>query len=158
MAISTRLLLTNMRIAAVSATVAVAACVPQHSLQQVKASNPSVTYEYSGDQELLQAQENAVTYCSRYGSTPGPARITNGPDGDRNNVVFNCGPEAPIAALPRQALGPDLNYNYRTDQELLDASRNAQTYCMNNGSQRAVSNIATNTDGSRTVMFQCTRG
>ncbi|MCC2663345.1 MAG: hypothetical protein K0S35_1267 [Geminicoccaceae bacterium] len=57
---------------------------------------------------------------------------------------------------PQQAAGPNLTYSYQTDQELLDASRSAQTYCMVNGSQVAVSNIGTNPDGSRTVMFQCT--
>jgi hypothetical protein len=53
---------------------AVASCAPSHSLQQVKTSNPSVTYEYRGDQELLQAQQNAVTFCNQYGSAPRPAR------------------------------------------------------------------------------------
>ena len=50
---------------------------------------------------------------------------------------------------------PNLTYNYRTDQELLDASRNVQTYCMNNGSQQVTSNIVSNTDGTRTVTFRC---
>jgi hypothetical protein len=126
-------------------------------LQQVKTSSPTVTYEYRGDQELLQAQQSAAAFCGQYDAAPRPARITSGPDGATNNVLFECGPSQPTAALPRQT-GPDLTYNYRTDQELLDASQSAQTYCMNNGSQRSVSNIAANSDGSRTVMFQCTRG
>ena len=71
-------------------------------------------------------------------------------------MVFECDPSLPAAAPPQQALGPNLTYNYRTDQELLDASRSAQTYCMNNGAHQAVTNIGTNPDGSRTVMFQCT--
>ena len=73
-------------------------------------------------------------------------------------MVFECDPNLRAAAPRQQAFNPNLTYSYRTDQELLDASWNAQTYCMNNGSQRAVSNIRTNTDGSRTVVFQCTRG
>jgi hypothetical protein len=73
-------------------------------------------------------------------------------------VIFECDPNLPAAAPPQQASGSNLDYTYRTDQELLDATRSAQTYCMNNGSQQAVSNIRTNTDGSRTVIFQCTRG
>ena len=64
--------------------------------------------------------------------------------------------EEATAAPRQQAFDPNLTYSYRTDQELLDASWSAQAYCMNNGSQRAVSNIRTNADGSRTVMFQCT--
>ncbi|MGF2004851.1 hypothetical protein ACQUE4_13340, partial [Lactococcus lactis] len=47
----------------VLATVTVAACASSpHSLEQVEASNPSATYEYRGDQELLQAQQNAVEF------------------------------------------------------------------------------------------------
>jgi hypothetical protein len=144
--------------AVVLATVAVASCAPSHSLQQVKTSNPSVTYEYRGDQELLQAQQNAVTFCNQYQSAPRPARFTSGPNDGSNNVVFECDPNLPTAAPPVQAAGPNLTYSYRTDQELLDASRSAQTYCMVNGSQVAISNIGTNQDGSRTVMFQCTPG
>ena len=156
MAMSSQVSLGNMRAAVVVATVVVASCAPSHSLQQVKASNPSVTYEYRGDQELLQAQQNAVTFCNQYQAAPRPARFTSGPNDGRNHVVFECDPSLPAAAPPQQALGSHLTYTYRTDQELLDASRSAQTYCMNNGSQQAVSNIGTNSDGSRTVMFQCT--
>ena len=158
MAISSQFLSINMRAAVVLATVAVASCAPSHSLQQVKTSNPSVTYEYRGDQELLQAQQNAVTFCNQYQSAPRPARFTSGRNDGSNNVVFECDPNLPTAAPPQQAAGPNLTYSYRTDQELLDASRSAQTYCMVNGSQVAISNIGTNQDGSRTVMFQCTPG
>jgi hypothetical protein len=153
---SSPVLLVNARAAVVLATIAVASCAPPHSLQQVKTSNPSVTYEYRGDQELLQAQQNAVTFCNQYQSVPRPARFASGSNGESNNVVFECGPNLPASALTQQTFGPNLTYSYRTDQELLDASWNAQTYCMNNGSQRAVSNIGTNADGSRTVRFQCT--
>ena len=155
MAMSSQVSLGNMRAAVVVATVVVASCAPSHSLQQVKASNPSVTYEYRGDQELLQAQQNAVTFCNQYQAVPRPARFTSGPNDGRNHVVFECDPSLPTAAPPQQAAGANLTYSYRTDQELLDASRSAQTYCMNNGSQQVVSNIGTNADGSRTVMFQC---
>ena len=59
-------------------------------------------------------------------------------------------------ASPQQ-YNPNLTYNYRTDQDLLDASRNAQAYCMNSGSQQVTSNIVANKDGTRTVTFQCSR-
>jgi hypothetical protein len=127
---------------------------PPHSLQQVRTTNPSVTYTYSGDEELLQAQQNAVTFCRQYNSTPAPARITRSSSGG-NNVVFECSPNLPIAPLPQQTLGPNLTYTYRTDQELLEASRNAEAYCANHGSQRVISNITANADGSKTVIFQC---
>jgi hypothetical protein len=156
MAMSSQFSQVNMRTAVVLATVVVASCAPSHSLQQVKASNPSVTYEYRGDQELLQAQQNAVTFCNQYQAAPRPARFTSGPNDGSDHVVFECDPSLPAAAPPQQALGSNLTYSYRTDQDLLDASRSAQTYCMNNGSQQVVSNIGTTADGSRTVTFQCT--
>jgi hypothetical protein len=157
MTTSSQLSTVSIRAAVVLASLAVASCAPSHSLQQVKTSNPSVTYEYRGDQELLQAQQNAATFCNQYSSAPRPARFTSGSNGQSNNVVFECDPDLRTAAPAQQAFDPNLTYSYRTDQELLDASWNAQTYCMNNGSQRAVSNIRTNADRSRTVVFQCTR-
>jgi hypothetical protein len=130
------------------------ACVPQNvPPQEVQARNPSVTYKYRGDQELLQANQNAVTYCSQYQSTPRTVSIDDTGDGQKV-VVFQCvamGPAVPSAP----PYNPNLAYNYNTDQGLIDASRNADNYCMANGSQRAVSTIVTNTNGSRTVTFQC---
>jgi hypothetical protein len=122
------------------------------SPQQVQASNPSVTYKYRNDQELVQANQNATTFCGGYQSVPRTARFANDPDGSRV-VVFEC-VQAPPAAPPPQ-FNPNLTYSYRSDQELLDASRNAQIYCMNNGSSQVISNISTNANGTRTVTFQC---
>ena len=62
MAMSSRFLSVSMPAAVVLAAVAVASCAPSHSLQQVETRNPSVTYEYRGDQELLRAQRNAVAF------------------------------------------------------------------------------------------------
>ena len=148
------------RTAGVLAGVAVASscAASSHSLQQVRASNPSVTYAYSGDEELLQAEQNAVAFCRQYNSTPGPARTTSNPDGSTKSAVFECSPSLPAATLTQPAVGPNLTYTYRTDQELLEASRNAETYCTSIGSQRVVSNITANADGSKTVAFQCARG
>ena len=148
----------SMRGVVVLATVAVASCAPSHSLQQVKTSNPRLPMSIAAIRNCFQAQQNAVTFCNQYQSAPRPARFTSGPNDGSNNVVFECDPNLPTAAPPVQAAGPNLTYSYRTDQELLDASRSAQTYCMVNGSQVAISNIGTNQDGSRTVMFQCTPG
>lgn len=140
--------------AAVLAVLLVAACVPRNEApQQVQASNPTVTYKYRGDQELLQANQNAMTYCNQYRSTVRTANITDSPDGTKT-VIFECVAMGP-APVPPQPLPPNLTYTYRTDQELLDASRNAEMYCLNNGSQRTISSIVTNANGTRTVSFQC---
>lgn len=147
----------NARATAVLAALLLAACAPQYSPpQQVAATNPSVTYKYRGDQELLQANQTAQTYCNQYRSVAQTSNITNGSDGSKT-VVFQCVAMAP-GVVPAQPFNPNLAYNYRTDQDLLDASRNAEVYCMNNGSQRAVSTAITNTDGTKTVRFQCTQG
>ena len=130
-----------------------ASCAPHYSSpEQVQANNPSVTYKYSGDQELVQANQNAATFCNRYQSVPRTANFANDPDGGKV-VVFECVQTS--AAIPPPQFNPNLAYNYRTDQELLDSSRNAQIYCVNNGSPQVISNIVTNANGTKTVTFQC---
>ena len=148
------LLKVSVRAATLLAGVMAASCTPQSSSpQQVQASNPTVTYKYRSDQDLLQANQNAATFCNRYQSVPRAANFGNDPDGSKV-IVFQCVQMTTPAAQPPQ-FNPNLTYNYRTDQELLDASRNAQIYCMNNGSQQVTSNIVTNANGTKTVMFQC---
>jgi hypothetical protein len=159
MASPTRSSWLNLRTVIVLATAAgAAACAasspPPHSLQQVSSVNPSVTFAYSGDEELLHAEQKAVTFCSQYNSTPQAPRITSNPSGPTKDVVFECAPNPPTAA-GQPTTAPNLTYTYRTDQELLEASRTADGYCTSNG-QRAVSNITAHTDGSKTVVFRCT--
>jgi hypothetical protein len=130
----------------------ISACVEPHrsSPQQVESSRPTVTYKYRNDNELIQANQRAVTFCDQYQSVPRTANISNGPDGDRE-VVFECTSTSPT-------MGPynsNLSYDYQTDQELLDASRNAEIYCRNNGSQQATSNITSHSNGTRTITFRC---
>jgi len=143
-----------LRTAAMLSGLMVAACVaPQSSSpQQVQQTNPSVTYKYRSDQELIQANQNASTFCNRYQSVPRTANFTNDPDGSKV-VVFEC--VTNTAAVPMPQVNPNLTYTYRSDQELLNSSRNAQVYCTNNGSQQVMSNIVTNADGTRTVTYQC---
>jgi methionyl-tRNA formyltransferase len=153
---SCRFLKVNVRAATALVSLLVASCAPQHSPpQQVRASNPSVTYKYNSDQELLQVNQSATTFCNQYRAVPRPASFANDPDGSKV-VVFECVQmTAPMASPPQ--FDPNLTYNYRTDAELLDASQNAQMYCMNNGSRQVISNIVTNTNGTKTVTFQCSR-
>ncbi len=135
--------------------VSIVACAPQYvAPQQVKASNPSVTYTYQSDPELIQANQNAATFCSRYQSVPQTVRFGAEANGARS-VVFDCVPAGPPVAQIAQA-NPNLSYTYRTDQELLDGSRSAQLYCSSNGQQQTVSNIGMNANGSKTATFQCT--
>jgi methionyl-tRNA formyltransferase len=153
---SCRVLEANRRAATVLAGLIVASCATQYtSPQQVQANNPNVTYKYHNDQELLQVNQSAATFCNQYRAVPRPAGFMTGQDGSKV-VVFECVQSTTQMASPQQ-YNPNLTYNYRTDQDLLDASRNAQAYCMNSGSQQVTSNIVANQDGTRTVTFQCSR-
>jgi hypothetical protein len=130
----------------------VAACAQLPSSQQpVQASNPTVTYSYRTDQELLSASQNATTYCGQYQTAPRAATITNNADGSKT-AVFECVRTAVPAPAP---VNPNLNYTYRTDQELVQASQTASAYCLRNGSQPMTSSMRANSDGTRTVTFQC---
>jgi len=136
-----------------AASLIVASCVaPQSAPEQVESSRPTVTYKYHNDQELIQVNQRAATFCNQYSFAPRPESFSSDPEGSKV-VVFECVPSSMPA--PHPPMNPNLIYSYRTDQELLNASRSAQVYCMNVGSQQAISSIATNTDGSRTVTFQC---
>jgi hypothetical protein len=129
-----------------------AACTQLPSSQQpVQASNPTVTYDYRTDQELLRANQNATTYCGQYQTAPRTANITNNPDGSKA-VVFECVRTTLPAPPPTTPTTPN---TYRTDQELVQASQTASAYCLRYGSQPMTSSMAANSDGTRTATFQC---
>jgi hypothetical protein len=140
---------------AVGAAGVLAACaeLPSSSQQPVQSSNPSVTYTYRTDQELLQANQNATTFCSQYQTAPRTTNIRNNSDGSKA-VVFECVRTA-LPAPPPPPATPSQSYTYRTDQELVQASQTAGAYCQRYGSQPMTSNMVSNPDGSRTVTFQC---
>jgi hypothetical protein len=117
----------------------------------VQSSNPSVTYNYRTDQELIEANQRATTYCSQYQTAPRTANVTNNPDGSKA-VLFECVRTTLPAPAPPT---PSQSYTYRTDQELLQVSQTAGAYCRTYGSQPMTSNIVTNPDGTKTVTFQC---
>jgi hypothetical protein len=130
----------------------VASCARFPSSQQpVQSSNPSVTYNYRTDQELIEANQRATTYCSQYQTAAGTANITNNPDGSKA-VRFECVRTTLPAPAP---VPPSQSYTYRTDQELLQVSQTAGTYCRTYGAQPMTSRIVTNPDGTKTVTFQC---
>jgi hypothetical protein len=117
----------------------------------VQSSNPTVTYNYRTDQELLQANQNATTYCNQYQTTPRTTNITNNQDGSKT-VAFEC----VRTSLPVPArTTPSQSYTYRTDQELVQASQTARAYCQQYSSQPMTSSIMTNSNGTKTVTFQC---
>jgi hypothetical protein len=142
----------NVSAVALFAAGAFAACATFPSSQQpVQSSNPSVTYNYRTDQELIEANQRATTYCSQYQTAPRTANVTNNPDGSKA-VLFECVRTTLPAPAPPT---PSQSYTYRTDQELLQVSQTAGAYCRTYGSQPMTSNIVTNPDGTKTVTFQC---
>ena len=124
--------------------------------QAVQASNPTVTYVYRTDAELVQANQNATTFCNQYQTAPRTQTLTGNADGTRT-VVFEC--VGPVAATipPVPPVPPGQRYVYRTDQELVQVSQTASAYCARTGALPMTSSIMTNADGSRTVVFQCAR-
>ena len=142
------------------AALGLASCAPATMPpQQVQASNPTVTYKYRGDQELIHANQNASAFCSQYQSVPRTANLTNDSDGNRV-VVFECVPPAQVAvASPPVVVSvpapSPLVYSYATDQQLLNATRNAQAYCLSVGTPQMTSVVVNNPNGSRTVTFHC---
>ena len=110
-----------------------------------------MTYNYRTDQELLQANQSATAYCSPYQTAPRTSSITNNADGSKA-VLFECVRTTLPAPAPS---APSQSYGYRTDQELVQASQTASAYCPKYGSQPMTSSIVTNSDGTKTVTFQC---
>lgn len=139
---------------ALLAALVTASCALDHMGQQpVQQTNPSVTFNYRTDQDLLQANQNAAAYCSQYQTAPRTASITNNADGTKT-VVFEC-VRSTVAAPGPVPTTPTQSYTYRTDQELVQASQSAGVYCSRYGSQPVSSNVVTNPNGTRTVTFQC---
>lgn len=54
-----------------------------------------------------------------------------------------------------QATRPSVTYAYRTDQDLIQASRAAETFCRDHGQWARARTPTTNADGTRTVVFDC---
>jgi len=126
------------------------------SPQRVAVSNPTVTYKYRNDDELIQANRRAMTYCEQYQAVPQTEHFGRDSDGS-NIVVFECLTGSASVAPQQRQFNSDLTYNFRTDQELLDVSRDAQVYCLNSGEPEMDSNIVVHSNGSKTVTFRCSR-
>jgi hypothetical protein len=142
------------RTTAVFAALMTASCASTRSSpQQVDVSNPTVTYKYRNDEQLIEANQRAMTYCDQYQSVPQTGHFGRDSSGG-NIVVFECLPRS-AAAAPQRQFNSDLVYNFRTDQELLDVSRDAQAHCLNSGQPEMDSNIVVNSNHSKTVTFRC---
>lgn len=141
-------------IAVVALAATVAACAaPYQPPTQIQQNNAGVTFKYRTDQELVQTGQSAAAYCERHSAAARAASFRNDADGSKV-VAYEC---LPLTAAQTQyaPVMPGMSYTYRSDQELLDGSRNAQAYCAANGQQQAVSNITQSMNGVRMVTYQC---
>jgi hypothetical protein len=137
--------------AAALMTASCASTLPS-SPRQVAANNPTVTYQYRNDDELIQANQRAISFCEPYQTLPQAQRFSE--DSDHHKIViFECVSSAQTASIREP--DSELRYSYRSDQELLEVSRNAQIQCRNSGRPEMSSNIVDNADGSRSVTFHC---
>lgn len=141
--------------AAAALSLAIVSCAPSHKLKQVETTNPIVTYEYRGDNELLQAQQKATEFCSQYGRGVNAGKISGGSSNGLQLVSFECSSELASGIAPGQSYDSNLTYSYRTDQNLLDASQKAEAYCFERNADLGVSDIRNNSDGSKTIVFRC---
>ncbi len=125
----------------------------------MEAKPPKVSYDYSSDAGLIEANSKARTYCSQYASTPSPRElITENPDGTRT-VTFDCIKTAVVTSYSSsstypQSSPPLTTYSYHTDTELMQAISSADAECARSG-QAASSRVVTNLDGTKTLTFQC---
>jgi hypothetical protein len=139
---------------AVVAGLTVSACAVQNSTQQqIEPTRPSIIYTYRNDQGLVLASQNATAFCDRRQSIPQSITFSSEPGG-RKAVIFECVlVETPAALSPLDS--SDLTYDYRSDQDLLNVSRNAHIQCKTSNSQRIISSAVHNVEGTKTVSFQC---
>jgi len=136
------------------ACLATAACVAPHSgPQQVNASRPTVTYKYRNNDQLMEANERAGEFCDRYQSSPRSVDFGDDRDGQRY-VVFECVASGPTAERTRY--DSNMTYTFRTDRELMEASRDARAYCKEQtGSSRIRSDITDDSGDVKRVHFEC---
>jgi hypothetical protein len=140
---------------ALPAVILTSACAytPSSAPEQVSATNPTVTYVYRGDEELIGANQKAQVFCDPYQGTPRAISVLPTSDGGKS-AVFEClkTPPAVVVLAPASSY---LSVSYQTDQELLNASRNARLYCLNSGLRGVTTSIRPNPIGANTVTFQC---
>lgn len=149
-------------VAALALVAVIGACAPTTPPpQQTSSTQPKVTYSYTTVQDLLVVSRTAEGYCADYATRPRKSGTVQNPDGTAT-VEFTC--DQPIGTGPFQALAPapaprpmpqTIGYSYRTDQELLDATRGAQSYCQQFGTVARSGPLTRNADGSTSVIFDC---
>jgi hypothetical protein len=143
----------HLRVSAVLAAILLAGCSSSEP-KAVQATNPTITFQYRGDDELIRANQSAADYCAQYRSVPQTSRFEDSRDG--RTVIFECTPTASDVPRTRvRGYDPDIPYGYRGDQDLMDAAHDAQLYCREHYQARAVSAVWVAPDGTKTTSYRC---
>ncbi len=145
-------------VALLGAAAVLASCThPGGSARTIEEEPPSVTYEYSGDQGLIDAMFKAEEYCRQFNAWP--AAAVDDPE-TSGEVTFFCEQERIVREETRQSptlpSQPTASYSYQDAQGLIDATNQAQRHCAKYGA-RARTLELTRGGGSNTVVFECVR-
>lgn len=76
-----------------------------------------------------------------------------------NTVAMATVPVSPVAVVVGPVavtpVRPSVNYTYRGDRELVEATQGAERYCQGFQARPRAGAVASNVDGSRTMRFDC---
>lgn len=141
--------------------VTLAACTaPSGRARAVQEDAPSVTYEFSDDQGLVDATIKAEAYCRQYNSWPTNSGTRTSTDGTRK-VTFVCDQARNVAFAgnrpPELPPNVTVQYTYHDERALIDATTQAQRHCAAYGAEARSQTVTTAPDGTRTIMFECIR-
>jgi hypothetical protein len=144
------------------AGLALAACgAPREKARAVDVSPPTVTFEYNDEQGLVDAALRAEEYCRQYDAWPTTTDTDTARYGG-GSVTFVCDrarSETYAGAQPgAMPANPTVDYTYRDEQGLIDATTQAQRHCARFGAQARSSMVTTAADGTRRVTFECVPG
>lgn len=139
---------------------AVAACgTTSGRATTVQESNPSVTYDYSDDEGLVDATIKAEAYCRQFNAWPTTAGSQLSADGRKGTVTFRCDQTRTAAYSgsqpPPLPADPTVNYRYTHDEDLVEATVRAQRHCARFGAEARSSTVTRGVDGDRTIVFEC---
>jgi hypothetical protein len=138
----------------------VASCGTSGRAEAIQESSPSVTYSYTDDAGLVDATIQAEAYCRQFNAWPTTTSLRQASDGD-GNVTFVCDQTRSVAytggRTASMPTNPTVNYTYRDERSLIDATSEAQRHCAGFGAYARSSTVTMGTDGTRTVVFECVR-
>lgn len=141
--------------------VAVVACTTSGRAVPVQETAPTVSYDYTDDEGLIDATLQAEAYCRQFNSWPVTADMHLGARGS-NTVTFVCNQERTVtgarAQTPPLPANPTVSYTYRDERELIDATTQAQRYCADFGAYARSTTVTHRAGVGRTVVFECVRG